>query len=382
MVRKLTSLAWVVGIGAVIVFIGLALFGRPSDVHEAVESATELASAASELIPDRDDRDDDDDDHEADDDDDDEAGTRVEVVDGVPVITLGDEDRERVGIETAALTRVNHRPEIVATASVVNIQPMLAHRGQCLGAVYGVELARTRLVAAEREYDRLRTLNQDEGNVAAKRVQEAEAKVQIDRVSLDQAQAELDTLINEARQGWGPVLADWLIGEQAPTLTNLVDGEEVMLLVVLPRGQTLPETGSSVRISTLQDGAEHRPANFVSAAPYTDPLAQGESYFYRTDAAGLRAGMRAEARIATSETSTNGVLVPDSAVVWALGAAWAYLALDDSHFARISVTTDTELADGWFVTDGPAPGEQVVVTGAQTLYAEEFRWQVFEEDDD
>ena len=92
--------------------------------------------------------------------------------------------------------------------------------------------------------------------------------------------------------------------------------------------------------------------------------------------------MRAEARIVSADASTIGVLVPDSAVVWALGEAWAYLALDDSHFARIGVDTDIELADGWFVTDGIAPGEKIVVTGAQTLYAEEFRWQVFEEDDD
>jgi len=379
MLRRLPSLIWVIGIGALIAFVGFVLFGRPAEVHDAVETASELAVAAGDLIAEDATADHDDDD---DDDDDAEVATRVEVVDGVPVINLGDEDRERVGIETAVLTNVDHRPEIVATAQVVDIQPMLAHRGQCLGAVYEVELARTRLAAAEREYNRLRKLNQDDGNVAAKRVQEAEAKVQIDRVSLDQAQAALDTLINEARQGWGTVLAEWLIGEQIPALTRLVDGEEVMLLVVLPRGETLPASDASAWVSTLQDGAEQRVAQFVSGAPYTDPLAQGESYFYRTDADGLRAGMRAEARIAAASSSISGVIVPESAVVWALGEAWAYLALDDSHFARIPVATDTELTNGWFLTEGLTPGEQIVVTGAQTLYAEEFRWQVFEEDDD
>ncbi len=245
-----------------------------------------------------------------------------------------------------------------------------------------VAVAGWRKPAARREYTRGRTRTADGGNVGAKRVQEAEAKVQIDRVSLDQAQVALDTLINAARQGWGAVLAEWLIGEQVPALTRLVDGDEVMLLVVLPRGETLPVSGSSAWVSTLQDGAEQRVAQFVSSAPYTDPLAQGESYFYRTDAHGLRAGMRAEAHVVTSAASTSGVLIPDSAVVWALGEAWAYLALDDSHFARIGVATDIELADGWFVAEGLAAGERIVVIGAQTLYAEEFRWQVFEEDDD
>ena len=317
MLRRLTSLAAIIGVGAVILVVGIMLFDRPEEVHEAVESAIDLASAAGELLADDATHDDDDDDgddvaaHGDDDDDDDEAGTRVEVVDGVPVIFLSDEDRERVGIETTPLAGRDHRPEIVATASVVDIQPMLAHRGQCLGAVYEVELARARLAAAEREYDRLRALNQDDGNVAAKRVQEAEAKVQVDRVSLQRAQAALSTLINEARQGWGTVLADWLIGEQKPELSRLVDSEDVLLLVVLPRGETLPANGSDAWVTTLQDGAERRPASFVSNAPYTDPLAQGESYFYRTDASGLRAGMRVEVRVAVADSSTKGVLVPD-----------------------------------------------------------------------
>ncbi len=389
--RRAISLLWLLA-AAVVLFIGFALFGRPDQVHESVERAGELASAAGDLIADRDADDDDDDegganhaaieDDDDDDRDDDDEATRVVVVDGVPVVFLDDEDRQRVGIETAMLARTEHRAEIVAMASVVDIQPMLAHRGQCLGAVYEVELAQTRLAAAEREYERLRKLNQDDGNVAAKRVQEAEAKVQIDRVSLNQSQAALDTLVNEARQSWGPVLAEWLIGEQVPALTRLVENEDVMLLVVLPRGESLPADVPQAWISSLQDNGDQQLAHFLSRAPYTDRLAQGESYFYRTAADGLRAGMRAEARIATNAVAADGVLIPDSAVVWALGQAWAYLALDDDHFARIPVATDRELADGWFVTDGVAPGERIVVTGAQTLYAEEFRWQVFEEDDD
>ncbi len=92
--------------------------------------------------------------------------------------------------------------------------------------------------------------------------------------------------------------------------------------------------------------------------------------------------MRTILPIPADAAPRRGVIVPDSAVVWALGRSWAYRALDDEHFARIAIATDIERVGGWFVSAGIAPGERIVVVGAQTLYAEEFRWQVFEEDDD
>ena len=46
------------------------------------------------------------------------------------------------------------------------------------------------------------------------------------------------------------------------------------------------------------------------------------------------------------------------------------------------VPTDAEIDGGWFVEDAVAPGEKLVVAGAQMLFAEEFRWQIRDEDDD
>ncbi|MFP6757991.1 MAG: hypothetical protein VCC99_07185 [Alphaproteobacteria bacterium] len=316
------------------------------------------------------------------DDDDAEPGSRVEIVDGVPVVALDEEDRVRAGIETAVLQPVTFRPHLTATGAVVDILPLLVHRGTCLAAIHEVERARTHLTIARREFQRLSALNADGGSIAAKRVQEAEAQVRLDRVAVTSAESRRDVLIGEARQGWGPVVAGWLLDAEASDIQALIDGESVLVHAVMPVGEALPVDLADVRLTTARGDTGERPASYVSAAPYTDPLIQGESHFFRADAFGLRAGMHTILHIPLGIAPRDGVIVPDSAVVWALGQSWAYLALDNEHFARIAVDTAIERPGGWFVADGIAPGERIVVTGAQTLYAEEFRWQVFEEDDD
>jgi len=118
----------------------------------------------------------------------------------------------------------------------------------------------------------------------------------------------------------------------------------------------------------------------VSPAPTTDPVVQGETYFFRSAASALRAGMRVDVWIDQAKNAATGVIVPQSAVVWALGQAWAYVQLDTMHFVRRPVSTATEAPGGWFVADTIKPGDSVVVAGAQMLYAEEFRSQSHDED--
>jgi multidrug efflux pump subunit AcrA (membrane-fusion protein) len=74
----------------------------------------------------------------------------------------------------------------------------------------------------------------------------------------------------------------------------------------------------------------------------------------------------------------KGVLVPKSAVVLWQGKSWVYVRKDADHFVRRETPTDVPTAEGWFVTQGLAPGDQTVVKGAQLLFSEEFRSQIKE----
>ncbi len=71
-----------------------------------------------------------------------------------------------------------------------------------------------------------------------------------------------------------------------------------------------------------------------------------------------------------------GVVIPDSAVVWLDGKAWAYVQQGRGHFIRKEVATDHPVGKGWFVTKIFMDGDSIVVQGAQLLLSEEFRTQI------
>ncbi len=82
----------------------------------------------------------------------------------------------------------------------------------------------------------------------------------------------------------------------------------------------------------------------------------------------------------TGGKHTPGVVVPNSAVVWLDGRAWAYLQKDRERFIRQEVVTNHPGGKGWFVTKNFQAGDYVVVQGAQLLLSEEFRAQIKIED--
>ncbi len=92
--------------------------------------------------------------------------------------------------------------------------------------------------------------------------------------------------------------------------------------------------------------------------------------------------MRLIVWIPQSKTVQMGVRLPAESIIWYAGKPWAYVKLSEELFARRSVPRESELDDAWFVRDGFTTDEHIVVSGAQLLLSEEFRWQIPEEDTD
>ena len=74
--------------------------------------------------------------------------------------------------------------------------------------------------------------------------------------------------------------------------------------------------------------------------------------------------------------------MPQGAVVRGLGRDWAYARVDERHFVRREVSLDHVLPDGRYLAGGLEAGVEVAVAGAMVLFAEEFRSQIRDEDDD
>lgn len=108
------------------------------------------------------------------------------------------------------------------------------------------------------------------------------------------------------------------------------------------------------------------------------------SRYYRIDntSAGLRPGQPMRVRLATGDEAEE-TMIPRSALVWdGFGNPWVYVRTDETTFRRTRVELGQSLGETIGVRRGLDSGAEVVSTGAQALFGEEFRGQIQAEDDD
>ena len=123
-------------------------------------------------------------------------------------------------------------------------------------------------------------------------------------------------------------------------------------------------------------------ADFLGRAAATDPQVQGAGFiFVVTNApSALTPGLAVTGFLQLPGEPAHGVVVPDAAVVRSDGRAWIYVQTGDTDFARREIILDHPAPGGWFETNSVAPGDKIVVTGAQTLLSEERKSQIKLED--
>lgn len=96
----------------------------------------------------------------------------------------------------------------------------------------------------------------------------------------------------------------------------------------------------------------------------------------------LREGQSVPIRLAVDETAEE-ILVPQSALLWdGMGNAWVYVRAGGETFRRRRIETGAAIAEGVVVIRGLNPGEQIVVSGAESLYGEEFKGNIPAADSD
>ena len=138
------------------------------------------------------------------------------------------------------------------------------------------------------------------------------------------------------------------------------------------------------QLSINLPGVPSRAAQLVSAAPASDSLLPGATFFYVAPAQSLRVGMRVAARINSGGELREGVVIPAMAVVWHAGKAWVYTkgADEDDLFVRREISTAEESGEGYFNATDWDEDEEVVISGAQLLLSEELKFQIRNENED
>ncbi len=316
-----------------------------------------------------------------------ETPNRISTEQGVTIVTLPQAAQEQSGITTLQLENSQFLDTLSTYGTVVNIDQLIEQRNRYLTAKAEANIARASLINTQQEFNRLSALNQDNKNISDSALARAEATLKADQARLNASENIAKNLRNSLGQQWGEALATQATQQaENSTFNRIMQYRDVLIQVTLPFDSPSPAAGSLIMVSptgsTSGSPVQNVQAEFVSASPQTDAAIQGKTFYYRAPSDALRVGMRVSIKMKDSGHSKDGVVLPNQAIVWYGGQVWAYRKEGADRFLRIPVSTDNEADNGWFTNIGLKAGDEIVVTGAQLLLSEEFKYQITNENDD
>jgi hypothetical protein len=312
-----------------------------------------------------------------------ETPNRVASQDGQTVITIREATQLQSGIKINPLKAGNNQASVRSYGIVTNIDPLLELRTRYLSAKAEANIVRATLANSKLEYNRLSGLNEDNKNISDKMVANAATTIRTEEARIIAAEASAKNIANTMQQQWGGLLTQLATNSEMPALLqSLVNQQQVLVQITLPFDAIEPETNSTINISPITAASHKIKATFISRAPNSSTSIPGKTYFYAAKTDELRAGMQVNAVIPQQKNFTQGVIIPNTAVVWYGGQPWVYKKIEDDQFLRLSINTDVETDIGWFYTGNLKENDEIVTRGAQLLLSEEFKYQITNENDD
>ena len=307
---------------------------------------------------------------------------------GINIVSLPLATQQNSGIQTARVLTANSNAAALKSygnksyGNVVALDSLFEAKAKLISLKSDLNLSRSTSGYNIQQYQRLKLLNADDKNVSDQAVQEALAALNADKAKANAGELQLKNLQNSVKLQWGENLAKLATDANLPPhLAHLLNRQNVLLQLSLPLDAPTPRANSSLTITPLNDANTRISAVYVSPATQSDLTGIGKTFYYSAPADLLRIGTRVNVLLAASLGSAQGVVIPSSAVVWYGGKPWAYFKQGGEQFVRKPVSADTEQDGGWFNQNFRADSE-VVVSGAQLLLSEEFKYLIKNENED
>ncbi|PPC82685.1 MAG: hypothetical protein CTY38_05970 [Methylotenera sp.] len=312
-----------------------------------------------------------------------ETISRITDKDGAIMISLSPAAQKQSDIQTSPLKASTHQASISTYGNVVSIDSLIELRNRYLAIKSEVDVLKASLNHDTRELERLKTLNLDNKNVSDKAVATTATNVRTNETKIAAAESNAKNIVDSIRQLWGDTLAQHAINPKTSDLLQaLISNKKVLIQTTLPFDAAEPKPNSTIMIAPTAAPSHTTSAQYVSPAPITNTTIQGKTYFYHAVTNELRAGMQINATTATSNQRSNGVIVPNNAIIWYAGKPWVYQKTGADQFSRKPIHTDVEVENGWFYQGDLKANDEVVISGAQLLLSEEFKSQIMNENDD
>jgi len=311
-----------------------------------------------------------------------ESPSHVANIQGISVVTLSPEIQKNSGISTVKINAATFKGDQKSAGNVVAIDSLIEAKSKYLSLLSEASIARAANEQNMKQYQRLKALNEDDKNVSDRAVQEALASADADQAKINAAELQLKNLQTTTKLQWGDELAKLVFSDKlAPHLQNLLNRKNVLIQVSLPVNASTPKVSSGINITPLNEAAKAVRAIYISPASQADASNYGKTFYYSAPAEQLRIGMRVSVETPSAGNANNGAVIPSKAAVWYAGKPWAYFKQGKDQFVRKPISTEIEVNDGWF-NQGMNTDSEVVVSGAQLLLSEEFKYQIKNENED
>jgi hypothetical protein len=261
----------------------------------------------------------------------------------------------RLGLATARLVAAQHTSEIDAFAKVLDPAPLVQLDSDLATAVAAA-------AASSAEARRAKSLNAAGGSISAKDTEAAVAQAQSDAVHVA-------LLRHQLGLAWGPGFTRMSNRQRAALVQGLSTGD--IALVHVDTHNNDGQDGARFVKVDVGDGSVRGPV--ISAARQAEPRLQSSGLIVEItgkSALLLSVGLTQSAHIETA-TRETGVMLPRSALLRYEGQDWAYVRVAPNGFERRLVADPVPEADGFFVSQGLAAGDEVVVQGVTALFAAE-----------
>jgi biotin carboxyl carrier protein len=280
------------------------------------------------------------------------AASRLRDVEGRAMVVLDSADERRLGLAVAALAARRVAPQVVLTGEVVADSsrtsvvraPLAGRLAEAEGARWPAFGETVRAGQVVGQVSDARPLAVAVGGVVT-RVAARPGEM----VDAGQALIEVTDFSSPlVRVAWGP---------EAP-----------------------PAPPERITVGAVDRTGERVEARLQGPALEADPVTRLPAWLYRATRAwpGARPGLPVAALVTTAGGSSRAAFVPDESVVQWDGLTWVFRREGAGRYARVRVPTAAPVAGGWLAQAGSglAPGDTVVVRGAQVLLSEEFKSRV------
>ncbi|HEX4181862.1 MAG TPA: hypothetical protein VHY34_01240 [Caulobacteraceae bacterium] len=270
-------------------------------------------------------------------------------------VQVGPDVQRRLGLATQSLTVARRSTQIDAFAKVLD-PASLAQSDSDLAT------AKAAAAASSAEAKRAGALHAADGSISAKDLEAAQSQARQDALKVALLRRQLGL-------AWGPGVARLGEAARGRLVRDLAKGSAALVHVDTHNNEG--QAGARFVKVDIGDGSVR--GVVIGPARAAEPRLQSSGLIVEVtgpSAMLLSVGLTQSAHIESS-TPQSGVVLPRDAVIRFRGSDWVYVRSGPGAFERRLVQSPVPEEDGLFVAQGFSNGDEVVVKGAQALFAAE-----------